>query len=65
MGIGFMIKGPGRHNYPRTCYRLGFILISLRNWEELSQLRLGYGATILMQQSSFPWFSHNANHSWR
>ena len=54
MGIGFMIKGPPAIIIPTLvigCY----ILIS-RNWEELFQLRLGYGVAILTA-IILPWFA--------
>jgi len=54
MGIGFMIKGPPAIIIPVLvigCY----ILIS-RDWGELTQLRLGYGAAILTA-IILPWFA--------
>jgi 4-amino-4-deoxy-L-arabinose transferase-like glycosyltransferase len=54
MGIGFMIKGPIAIIIPALVI-FGF-LITLRNWEELSRLRLGYGTMILVA-IIFPWFA--------
>ena len=53
MGIGFMIKGPPAILIPALGVG-GFILI-LRDWEKLSQLRLGYGTVILLA-IILPWF---------
>ena len=53
MGIGFMIKGPIAIIIPALVI-IGFLII-LRNWEELSRLRLGYGAMILAA-IILPWF---------
>ena len=53
MGIGFMIKGPIAIIIPALV--IGGFLITLRNWEELSQLRLGYGA-IILSIIILPWF---------
>ncbi len=53
MGIGFMIKGPPAVLIPALGVG-GFILI-LRDWEKLSQLRLGYG-TIILLALILPWF---------
>ena len=53
MGIGFMIKGPIAIIIPALV--IGGFLITLRNWEELSKLRLGYG-TIILAAIILPWF---------
>jgi 4-amino-4-deoxy-L-arabinose transferase-like glycosyltransferase len=53
MGIGFMIKGPIAIIIPALV--IGGFLITLRNWEELSRLRLGYG-TIILMAIILPWF---------
>ena len=53
MGIGFMIKGPIAIIIPALV--IGGFLITLRNWEELSRLRLGYG-TMILTSIIFPWF---------
>ena len=53
MGIGFMIKGPPAILIPALGVG-GFILI-LRDWEKLTQLRLGYGTVILLA-IILPWF---------
>jgi len=53
MGIGFMIKGPIAIIIPALV--IGVFLITLRNWEELSKLRLGYG-TIILAAIILPWF---------
>jgi 4-amino-4-deoxy-L-arabinose transferase-like glycosyltransferase len=53
MGIGFMIKGPIAIIIP--VFVIGGFLITLRDWEELPQLRLGYGAMIL-SAIILPWF---------
>ena len=53
MGIGFMIKGPVAIIIPALV--IGGFLITLRNWEELSKLRLGYG-TIILAAIILPWF---------
>ncbi|HIL26312.1 MAG TPA: glycosyltransferase family 39 protein [Nitrospinaceae bacterium] len=53
MGIGFMIKGPIAIIIPGLVI-FGF-LITLRNWEELSRLRLGYGI-IILAAIILPWF---------
>ena len=53
MGIGFMIKGPIAIITPALVI-LGFLII-LRNWEELSRLRLGYGI-IILAAIILPWF---------
>ncbi|MGY8761818.1 MAG: ArnT family glycosyltransferase [Nitrospinaceae bacterium] len=53
MGFGFMIKGPIAIIIPALV--IGGFLITLRNWEELSKLRLGYG-TIILAAIILPWF---------
>ena len=53
MGIGFMIKGPIAIIIPALV--IGGFLITLRNWEELSRLRLGYG-TMILAAVILPWF---------
>jgi 4-amino-4-deoxy-L-arabinose transferase-like glycosyltransferase len=53
MGIGFMTKGPIAIIIPALV--IGGFLITLRNWEELSKLRLGYG-TIILAAIILPWF---------
>ena len=53
MGIGFMIKGPIAIIIPALVI-LGFLIV-LRNWEELSRLRVGYGI-IIMAAIILPWF---------
>ena len=53
MGIGFMIKGPIAIIIP--VFVIGGFLITLRNWEELSRLRLGYG-TMILAAIILPWF---------
>ena len=53
MGIGFMIKGPIAIIIPALV--IGGFLITLRNWEELSRLRLGYG-TMILASIILPWF---------
>jgi 4-amino-4-deoxy-L-arabinose transferase-like glycosyltransferase len=53
MGIGFMIKGPIAIIIPALVI-FGF-LITLRNWKELSRLRLGYG-TMILAAIILPWF---------
>jgi len=53
MGIGFMIKGPIAIIIPALV--IGGFLITLRNWEELSRLRLGYG-TMILAAIILPWF---------
>jgi 4-amino-4-deoxy-L-arabinose transferase-like glycosyltransferase len=53
MGIGFMIKGPISIIIPAFVI-VGF-LITLRNWEELSRLRIGYGV-IILAAIILPWF---------
>jgi 4-amino-4-deoxy-L-arabinose transferase-like glycosyltransferase len=53
MGIGFMIKGPIAIIIPALVI-CGF-LITLRNWKELSRLRLGYG-TMILAAIILPWF---------
>lgn len=53
MGIGFMIKGPIAIIIPALVI-FGFLII-LRNWEELSRLRVGYGI-IIMAAIILPWF---------
>ena len=53
MGIGFMIKGPIAIIIPALV--IGGFLITLRNWEELIKLRLGYG-TIILAAIILPWF---------
>ncbi len=53
MGIGFMIKGPIAIIIP--AFIIGGFLITLRNWEELSRLRLGYG-TMILAAIILPWF---------
>jgi 4-amino-4-deoxy-L-arabinose transferase-like glycosyltransferase len=53
MGIGFMIKGPIAIIIPALV--IGGFLITLRNWEELPRLRLGYG-TMILATIILPWF---------
>jgi 4-amino-4-deoxy-L-arabinose transferase-like glycosyltransferase len=53
MGIGFMIKGPIAIIIPALV--IGGFLITLRNWEEFSRLRIGYG-TIILMVIILPWF---------
>jgi len=53
MGIGFMIKGPIAIIIPVLV--IGGFIMSLRNWEELPQLRVGYGVMILAA-IILPWF---------
>ena len=53
MGIGFMIKGPIAIIIPVLV--VGGFIMSLRNWEELPQLRVGYGIMILAA-IILPWF---------
>ena len=53
MGIGFMIKGPIAIIIPALV--IGGFIMCLRNWEELSQLRIGYGVMILAV-IILPWF---------
>ena len=53
MGIGFMIKGPIAIIIPALV--IGGFIMSLRNWEELSQLRVGSGVMILAI-IILPWF---------
>ena len=53
MGLGFMIKGPLAIAIPALVIG-GFIFI-LRDWEKLSQLRIGYGIAIL-SIIILPWF---------
>ncbi len=53
MGIGFMIKGPIAIIIPALV--IGGFLITLRNWEELSRLRLCYG-TMILAAIILPWF---------
>jgi len=53
MGIGFMIKGPIAIIIPALV--VGGFIMSLRNWEELPQLRVGYGVMILAA-IILPWF---------
>jgi len=53
MGIGFMIKGPIAIIIP--AFVIGGFLITLRNWEELSRLRIGYGV-IILAAIILPWF---------
>jgi 4-amino-4-deoxy-L-arabinose transferase-like glycosyltransferase len=54
MGIGFMIKGPIAIIIPALV--IGGFLITLRNWEELPRLRLGYG-TMILATIILPWFA--------
>ena len=53
MGIGFMIKGPIAIIIPTLV--IGGFLITSRNWEEFSRLRLSYGFFILAA-IILPWF---------
>ena len=53
MGIGFMIKGPIAIIIPVLV--IGGFLITLRDWEELSRLRFGYG-TMILAAIILPWF---------
>jgi 4-amino-4-deoxy-L-arabinose transferase-like glycosyltransferase len=53
MGIGFMIKGPIAIIIPVLV--IGSFIMSLRNWEELSQLRVCRGA-IIIAVIILPWF---------
>jgi len=45
MGIGFMIKGPPAIIIPTLV--IGCYILVSKNWEELPQLRLGYGIAII------------------
>ena len=45
MGIGFMIKGPPAIIIPT--FVIGCYILTSKNWEELPQLRLGYGIAII------------------
>ena len=45
MGIGFMIKGPPAIIIPT--FAIGCYILASKNWEELPQLRLGYGVAII------------------
>jgi len=53
MGIGFMIKGPPAVIIPGLA--IGGFILALRDWDKLSQMRIGHGVAIVMA-IILPWF---------